>query len=206
METDTNKIPLAGIILAGGQSRRMGRDKAMLDYGNGPAVLHLARQLEAFCAEVFVVSAQHGAADFNGIRVVADESRDMGPLMGILSGLEASAHEFNFVVSCDIPYVNCQVVQLLCAAVQETGLDIAALSVAPGSIEPLFAVYRKTVRPRARALLACGERRIHALFECCKTRAIFQSDATWFVNVNTPTEYQHAKGLCNPPDTGRHFV
>jgi molybdopterin-guanine dinucleotide biosynthesis protein A len=188
LRKNANPLPISGIILAGGRSTRMGSDKAMLDYGNGPIVQALIGQLIPWCAEVLVVSSRHAESQFGGARIVPDEREGMGPLMGILSGLEASERDRCFVIGCDIPHVSIEALMLLYDAVQDA--DVAALSVAKGHVEPLYAVYRRTVRTMARKLLDGGERRVQALLQSCNTATVTLPDSGWFANVNTPHDFR----------------
>ena len=185
---NASPLPISGIILAGGGSTRMGFDKAMLDYGNGPIVRALIGQLTPWCAEVLVVSSRHAESQFGEARIVPDEREGIGPLMGILSGLEASSSDCCFIIGCDIPDVNIEALLLLYDAVQ--GADIAALSVAEGCMEPLYAVYRRAVRMEARKLLDAGERKVQALLQSCNTATVTMQDSGWFTNVNTPRDFQ----------------
>jgi len=187
-EIKTAPLDLAGIILAGGSSSRMGQDKALLDYGNGPAVQSLIGQLNPLCAEVLVVSSRHHAGQFGNVRIIPDEQQGMGPLMGILSGLEAASNELCFVMGCDVPKVNIESIKRLYSDVLKA--DIAALSLKEGQIEPLYAVYRRSVRIQARTLLDAGKKRVQALFQSCRTVTVNLPESDWLVNVNTPADFQ----------------
>src|SRR5437773_12522 len=104
--------PLSGAILVGGQSRRMGTDKALLEFEGEPLVVRLARSLAAVCDEVLLVGGD--PARFAGlllsVRCVPDGAQDAGPLGGILGALQAARHDACLVVGCDMPFVTAEIV------------------------------------------------------------------------------------------------
>ena len=191
------KNQLTGIVLAGGRSARMQSDKAVLDFGYGPAVLHLLRQLEPHCSRLLVVSSRHHCDSFPLATVVPDFVSDCGPLMGIASGLSATDTELNFVIGCDIPDVNINAFHLLCAAMEDA--DAAVLSVRENTVEPLYAVYRKSLYAKAMTLLESGMRRADSLLSVCKYKIVECTDTGWYANVNTPEDlakYRLQRGVC----------
>src|SRR5256885_16610877 len=88
------------VILAGGLSRRMGRDKAALPAGDGTLVEHLARRLAPVVDEIIIAG---GSAEprLDGVRLAADRDAGLGPLAGMHAGLMAARHPYAFVVGCD---------------------------------------------------------------------------------------------------------
>src|ERR1700687_4076457 len=104
---------VAGFILAGGVSSRMGRDKALLDFGGIPLIIHTARLLQPLVAEVTVVGSP-GRYTKRGLRAIADnaEAQDApdgpgrGPLAGIAAALYATRSPWNLIVACDLPYLS----------------------------------------------------------------------------------------------------
>jgi molybdenum cofactor guanylyltransferase len=178
------------IILAGGQSRRMGTDKSLLPLDGQPLIQHIARQLEPLFDQVLIGANRPEKYAFMQLPVVPDEEPDQGPLMGILSCVSASAHELNFVTACDIPHLDLGfVLELLKAS---DGYDIVMPVSANGRHEPLFAVYRKTMLPLARRVLRRGGRRITELFESAQVRFVDLPAADWYRNLNTPEDYRRA--------------
>src|SRR6266550_831167 len=93
------------VILAGGLSRRMGRDKAALPAGDGTLIEHLARRLAPVVDEIIIAG---GSAEprLDGVRLAADRDAGLGPLAGMHAGLMAARHPYAFVVGCDLPDVD----------------------------------------------------------------------------------------------------
>ncbi len=151
---------LSGLVLAGGQSTRMGRDKAALKLPDGRTLLQ--RQVDlvrAAGAGSVLVSVQAGS-EFTGegVRVVVDGLPDAGPLAGIAAGLSAAPAGLVLVLAVDMPAITAAHLQMLLA------LATPARGVVPvfdGQIEPLVAVYPSTLAASAEARLAAGQRAVH---------------------------------------------
>lgn len=194
--------PTAAIILAGGESRRMGRDKALLKIGKFTMIEHLARQLAGAFDEILVAgphagmalsdqassgSAPSGSAPF-GLKFVPDLEAGQGPLMGIVSALQASSARVNFIIACDIPEVNLRLAARLLS--ESVGAEIVVPSFQEGTREPLFGVYKKDVVSRGLQILKQGKRRIIELYPLCETKIIRCDDHAWYTNMNTPEDYR----------------
>jgi len=106
---------VAGFILAGGASSRMGRDKGLLDFGGIPLILHTVRLLQPLVAEVTIVGSPSRYASL-GLRAIADTDHTqaldgpdrpgIGPLAGIATALSATHSPWNLIVACDLPYLS----------------------------------------------------------------------------------------------------
>lgn len=185
---------VGAILLAGGASRRMGRDKALLPWGGRPLIAQVADQLRQVSEVVLVGANDGGRFAFLGLPVVPDRVPGQGPLMGLASCLAASRCELNLVVGCDMPWIDREAVQALlaCAA----GCDAVVPRDADGRAEPLFAVYRRhPCLPAAEALLERGGRRLGDLFAALRVCWVDSADLPaggWRRNLNTPADYQAA--------------
>ncbi|ADU51573.1 molybdopterin-guanine dinucleotide biosynthesis protein A [Thermaerobacter marianensis DSM 12885] len=195
-------LPASGIILAGGESRRMGRDKAMLPTAQGPLLLHVARTLAATCAEVLVVDRPPGRYRHLGLPLVLDRFPGRGPLAGLHAGLEAMTYPYGLVVACDMPGLAPAVARFLveqALAAERRGSPVdAVVPLRNGRPEPLLAVYARRLAPVAEALLEQGSRPLRALLEAPGVRVIWVDEADLrqvdpdlrsLVNVNTPAEW-----------------
>ena len=177
----------AAIILAGGQSRRMGQDKNFLRVGGLPLIQHIDAQLEPWFDEVLIGANDPGKFAFLQRRVIPDREPGMGPLMGLLSCLAASGHDLNFVTACDIPTHDPRFLMRLIQAAE--GVDIVMPLSADGRPEPLLAVYRKSVCLAAEQVLQKGGRRLADLFEQVKVKTVSMPAADWYRNLNTMDDY-----------------
>lgn len=174
------------VILAGGQSRRMGQDKSLMPVCGQPLIARIAEQLTPFFPEVLVSSNEPWKYGFLGLPVIADELPGQGPLMGILSSLRAAHRERILVTACDIPVIDLAFVQALLRFSEKA--DIVMPVSREGRHEPLFSVYRKTVIPRAEAVLKSGERRIVGVLPGLTVVSPSMPEG-WYYNLNTREDY-----------------
>jgi molybdenum cofactor guanylyltransferase len=191
-----------GAVLAGGASRRLGRDKALERVGRGRMVDRAVGALRPRCAEVVVVSSRPETP--TGLwRVVPDRRTSAGPLGGIEAALlEAEALEADavFVLACDLPLVGVEVVDSVLDALEDAPAAAASRHGDP-PFEPLCAVYRTACRATATQLLDAGERSARALFEALGGRAV-QVPGHLLLNVNTEAELALARDRSHPGRAG----
>lgn len=184
---------LLGAVLAGGTSRRLGRDKAAETVGPRRLIDHAVRALRGVCAEVVVVSSR-AATPTGDWRVVPDRRVGAGPLAGIETALveaERSGHEAAFVLACDLPLVDEAIVASIAAALGQAPAVAPERRGEPG-FEPLCAVYRTACLSTAAALLDRGERSARALIEAVGGARI-GVDGEVFLNVNTEEDLARAR-------------
>ncbi len=193
-------IRLSGIVLAGGQSRRMGRDKATLPFGGTTLVAWSVHRLSSVCAEIVVVARDTADCPGCGARVVGDRWPGWGPLGGLVTGLETTTTGYAAVIACDLPFVE-PVLLLGLAGLARAGWDAVVPSVSEGP-QPLCAIYRRNVGQPAEALLRTGGRSLHELLTSPILRVCHVPEwmlREWdpalqsFENLNTPEEYERAK-------------
>ena len=198
-EVDKHLGPLAeatAIIMAGGDSHRMGIDKSMLPIKTAhktnprPIVEVICEQLRGSFDQILISANEVEKLSFLGFEIVPDKTSGQGPLMGIASALEASVNELNFVVACDIPQINLDYVRQMLDEVEKSNADIVIPTTSEDKYEPLFAVYRKSALESLHEVLSSGGRKISDLFTRCKAKYIELGDAEWFINLNTMEEYE----------------
>jgi len=180
------RMPATAIILAGGDSSRMGRDKSMLPVAGKPMIKHVHEQLRPYFAQTLVSSNSATAHGFLGATVVADEVAGRGPMMGVVSALRASANDVNFVVACDMPEID---TALMRAILRQVGdYDAVVPRVGADLYEPLFAVYRKSALPAMEGLLQAGNNKIIDSYSRCRVLYV-DLPGRQFRNINTKAEY-----------------
>lgn len=192
------------IILAGGQSRRMGQSKALLPLGSATMLERLLELVEPLVAQRVVVAAAGQPLPELPLTVgVARDARpDRGPLEGLFAGLQYAANRGDpcacfFVCGCDTPFIQPALVEKLL-----TSLGDAEDAVVPkigDRLQPLVAVYHRRLLPIVNDLLARQESRMMSLFDHVRTRVIDGEDLrdvddqlVSFRNLNTPADYQAA--------------
>jgi len=179
--------PATAIILAGGRSRRMGKDKSMLLINNKPIIEHIFEQIRPYFSQVLISSNEQKKYAFLGADVIPDKVPDQGPLMGILSCLEVSSHNLNFVVACDVPVINHDFIRKM---MREAQMYDGVIPVKEKSkYEPLFGIYRKSMITPIRDTLKSDSRKIIDACSKCKIKYLEIDDAEWYRNLNTMDEY-----------------
>ncbi|HPC17989.1 MAG TPA: molybdenum cofactor guanylyltransferase, partial [Candidatus Hydrogenedentes bacterium] len=178
----------AAVVLAGGNSTRMGQDKRFLAFHGRPLIEYVCNQLRGAFPEVLVAANDATRLAFLNLPVIPDVMPGQGPLGGIAATLAASNYDLNFFVACDIPFIDFTLVERLMRAA--AGCDGAVPATPEGHLEPLFAVYRKSLLPAMRDALARGNRRIRDVFTQGRVNTIPLRGSLAPRNLNTVEEYR----------------
>lgn len=189
MEASKN---ITGIILAGGKSSRMGTDKGFLKLNGKLFIEHIINVLSPFVSELIIVSNNSEYDVFN-VKRTNDLIVDAGPLAGLYSGLKTSTSEKNIVLSCDIPLIHSEIIELLVAQIENDSEIIQIES--NGKTMPLIALYNKSCENKFEALLNKEERRLRFAVSQCKVKNIVlkKEQENWVKNVNTPEQLKEIK-------------
>jgi molybdopterin-guanine dinucleotide biosynthesis protein A len=189
-------VNASAIVLAGGKSSRMGSPKCLLRFDGEPLIAHLVRRLRRLFAEVIVVAAPEQEIPPLAVKIVRDEVPFQGPVGGMYYGLQAASAEICFVTSCDVPFLNLPTIEFLLATL---GAADVAVPHWDGRLQPLFAVYRRSVLPFLKQQLAAGELRSTLLYEKVATRIVSAAELSGadpqglsFININLPEDYHSA--------------
>jgi len=194
--------------LAGGESSRMGRDKALLEFGGVALIVRTAKLVESaarWCAIVGDAVRLEGLE----LRVIEDDLPGAGPLGGIATALRASEAEWNLIVACDLPYLTREWLEFLIGRALRS--DAAAvLPMNERGAEPLCAMYRKPTEGAIRAALERGVRKVtdgladvHIEFIEPREWKSFDSDGLLFKNMNSPADYQRAREIVEGKSKGQ---
>ena len=193
--------PFTGYVLAGGQSTRMGRDKALLEIGGQPLIQSAVNLLKAVTERVVILgpAEQYG---FLGLPVLPDLVPSRGPLSAICTGLERSETDVNLFLACDMPLMQAPFLKLLVEKAAQA--DAVLMRLDDGSLEPLCAVYNRSCLSVVKANYDCGRFKLSDLFPDLRTRYLTESDLQHlgldrgiFTNLNTPGDLEQP-GLHNP--------
>jgi molybdenum cofactor guanylyltransferase len=182
-------MSVTGIVLAGGQGRRMGGvDKGLQLLRGKPMIEWVLLRLSPQVAEI-VVNANQNRETYEkyGHRVVPDEIGGFaGPLAGLHAGLKAAASSLVVTVPCDSPFLPIDLVARLRSALNENDLAVAKTGDQP---HPVFALMKRDVRESLEAFLASGGRKIDAWYAALKVVEVpFDDEADAFRNINTLEE------------------
>ncbi|MDO8886905.1 molybdenum cofactor guanylyltransferase [Candidatus Oleimmundimicrobium sp.] len=190
---------IAGIILTGGKSSRLGTDKCLLKLGAKTILEDLVGKLYLLCEEVILVSNTPELHKMSGVEVAQDEIPHQGPLGGMLAGLKASNHFHNFIVSCDTPFLNLNLAKHLIAEAKDFDVVIPESKSGP---EPLQAIYSKNCVGYIEERLRNQDFKIISFFKDVKVKKIkedkvieFDSRLLSFYNINTFEDFERAKEI-----------
>jgi molybdenum cofactor guanylyltransferase len=193
---------IEGFILAGGQSRRMGTDKAQLTISGKSFVERITRELAPITTSQKIVGGSH-EPNALGIEIVPDRVAAWGALGGVHAALSVCSAPWALIVACDFPFVTSQLFARLAAA--RGNFDAVAPIQRDEIPQPLCALYRVDPCLRlAEQLINSGERKPVALLQSVNTRWISFTSLSdlngsnhFFDNINTPQDYERAreKGL-----------
>jgi len=186
--------PLAAVVLAGGASRRMGRDKATLPYLRGTLIEYVVAVVRQRCAPVFVIAAPGQPLPEVDADVLRDEVRGVGPLVATGRGLRAAAEAGApraFVCAVDMPFLNPVLIDVLLDYSRNLPADV----VLPwdGRDHYLAALYRTSLVERIDALVAAGERSMAALVDRVDAQRIVVADARPLTNTNSAADLPAAR-------------
>jgi FdhD protein len=184
---------ITGVILAGGSSRRMGSDKALLPHPGGRFIESIHTQLSALFRKVIVVTNAPELYGFLPCRKVPDLIPGMGALSGIHSGLVHSDTPHIFVVACDMPYLRDDLILHLAGMAGEGDVVVPE---GENGLEPLHALYGKEALASIEEALRLGRTRVVAFFDSVRIRKVPREEVArfdpafhCFRNINTPQDY-----------------
>ena len=187
----------SGAVLAGGESRRFGRDKALAVLAGKPLVEHVLETLEALFEDVLIVTNEPSAYERFDVTVVSDIVRGAGSLGGLLTALVHARAERCFVVACDMPFLNPALIRRMIGRCE--GFDVVVPSV-QGDLQPLHAIYSKRCIGPILERIAQGELRIFDFYPNVLTLRLEERvckevdpENRSFANINTEEELTRAK-------------
>ena len=181
---------LLGLVLAGGESRRMGSDKASL-VRNGRTQLERAVGLLREHLDGVYVSTRAGQSDDplrNRFPQIVDRYDDLGPVAGILSAMDEHPEAAWLVLACDLPNIDSATIRFLIDSVSAEHLATAYTSVHDGLPEPLCAVYRPDARPVIERFVADGIKCPRKMLINSPTRMLEQPSPGALHNINSPED------------------
>lgn len=187
---------ITGIILAGGQSRRMGRDKTRLPWAGTTLLEHVVEALRPVVDEIIVSVCDASAFRHLKARVVEDLIHGAHALGGLYTGLKLASHERCFVCGCDAPFLNPDLIRFLFEQVD--GCDLVVPKTRQG-LQPLHAIYATSALPAVEAQLERRQWDLGALVSRVRAKIVeadvmkrFDPQGLSFFNLNSPEDYAQA--------------
>lgn len=187
-------VEATGIILAGGKSSRMGGDKAFTLLSGRPLVEIVINKLSPLFKDLIIITNKPFLYKKYGLRTKDDILKDRGPLGGIYTGLLSSYNMYNFIVACDMPFINQDLTRYMLGKTDGYDATIAEYN---GRLQPLSAVYSKGCMKLAKKLLSENNLKLTDFLKHLKIRIIdenevrrFDAEGLSFTNINTKKDFQ----------------
>jgi molybdopterin-guanine dinucleotide biosynthesis protein A len=195
-------------ILAGGNSERMGQDKARMPFLGRPLILRILERLRPLADEVMVTTSHPEDFAFLEVACHPDLVPGRGALGGLYTALSLASNPIVAAVGCDLPFANLNIFQYACDLMGAGDYDVVVPSTDKG-LEPLHAVYhRDACLPVARRALDRGDLKLINWFPTVKTLIIgpqetakFDQSGLAFWNLNTPEEFRQAEERAGREET-----
>ncbi|NQT74258.1 MAG: molybdenum cofactor guanylyltransferase [Chloroflexi bacterium] len=196
---------MASIVLAGGRSTRLGRDKVSLVIGGEGLLQRTINHLKRLNQEIILVLAQGQPLSkldsSTDVRLAMDVELGKGPLVGVYSGLKASNDDYNVVVACDMPFLNVELMRYMIGL--GPGFDIVIPRIGD-KVEPLHAVYSKSCLDIIEGMMSEGNLKVSNLLELANARFVegdeldkFDPDHQSWFNINMPADLKKAEEILN---------
>ena len=186
----TAREPVWGLVLAGGKSRRMGRDKALLRHNGETQLSRAVALLEGQLERVFVstTAAQADDAERSQFDQIVDKYDDMGPVAGILSAMDSNSDVSWLVLACDLPYVDQATIEYLLENFSRDQPATAYRSSHDNLPEPLCAIYRPQARAVIDRFVSDGMNCPRKILIRSDTHLLDQPNPAALHNINTPED------------------
>ena len=189
------------IILAGGQSSRMGTNKALLQLNGKTVIEGMVEKVERIASEVIIVTNTFEDYAFLHLPMIEDKRKGKGPLAGIEAGLAATKNDRNLIIACDMPFISTKVGKYLLSYLDEYQAAVPEIS---GQLHPLFAAYRKDTNEAVTQALEENQLRIRHFLHNIHVKIVkkellqsleLENEELSFFNMNKPDEYHKALNL-----------
>jgi len=188
---------ISSVVLAGGQSKRMGVNKAFLEVGGRPIIERLIDQVLVVGQQVILVTNSPHEYAHLGYPTVPDVYPGKGSLGGIYSGLRAARYRHALVVACDMPFLNVSLLRYMISLAPE--YDVVVPRTEQG-VEPLHALYSKACLPAMERLLQQDHLKVISFYSQVRVRYVEQEEIETldprhlsFFNINSPRDLEWAR-------------
>lgn len=179
---------IAGLVLSGGKSSRMGIDKSTLDYHGQPQLNFMVELLSKFCDTVLVSTGKG-----QGLNSLSDRFEIAGPMNGILSALTVHPKNAWLVVAVDMPNVNVDAIKSLIAHRDPSKLATCFFNSAENFPEPLLTIWEPTAAQPLMKFVEAGKISPRGFLQANDVKLVQASDPSILLNINSPDEYKKFK-------------
>ena len=199
-----NPLPVTGVILAGGKSRRMGENKALMQLGDDSLIGHVIHRMRLITDELLLITNSPTEYRHLGVSMHGDILPGTGALGGIYTGLTHASHDAVLCVACDSPFLELKLLTYLVSVLGEYDAVMPETftyhdDTTQTTLQTLCAAYSKRCLSIIELMLRESELRVHALQERAHIKCIspeiwqaFDPDGMSFFNINTPEDFERA--------------
>lgn len=195
---------VTGILLAGGKSKRMGKDKRFILVGEKTLFERSCAVLRELFEEVCVVIAQDSPSLQAEVPVIRDLIPDCGSLGGLYTGLRWAKTQYIFLAACDMPFLNPDVIRYMVSVKEQADIVIGRWA---SRLQPTHAVYGRNCLPVIEEMMKLKNRKIHSMIDHLALRV--RMIAEWeleqidrngrsMFNINTPSDLEQARSVSDP--------
>jgi len=192
---------ITGVILAGGASKRYGKNKAFLKIGSARLIDSILQEMKTIFKRVILITNEKKKYEYLEVPMVEDHVKGLGPLGGIYTGLMSIPDEAGFFVACDMPFINRQLVRYM---VDIKGNHRAVVPSVADNIEPLHAIYFRSCLKSIRHLIDSKRYQVRLFYDNIPVRYVKEDEirkfccpSKAFLNINTPDEFAKIQSLIN---------
>ena len=188
---------LTGIILCGGKSCRFGEDKGLCTLAGEPMINYPIKALKSLCDEI-IISSNEKRYEKLGYKVIPDTIKNIGPIGGIYTALKESKNDHNLIVSCDMPFLN---PELLKHIIDNTQNSLIASAFKDEYVEPLCSYFNKKTIPLIGEMIHNKYFKLQILLNRANYKKINIDESLpffkdhLFLNINTQIEYNKAETI-----------
>jgi molybdopterin-guanine dinucleotide biosynthesis protein A len=193
------KLAANSAILVGGKSTRFGSDKVFLQLGNQNVTALLYQRLSSLFHTVQVVAAIHKPLPLQNVNILYDRTPGLGPLGGLLTALENTQDDYTFILPCDLPFIQTEMIDLLWQNRNDADVIIPCHG---NKTEPLSAFYHKRCIPFIKQSLREGKRNMRSFYMDLKIQKVdfephFRKEEIqrMFTNINFPSDHLQAEKI-----------
>ncbi|NIM95092.1 MAG: NTP transferase domain-containing protein [Anaerolineales bacterium] len=194
-------------ILAGGQSRRMGEEKALTLLAGIPLIEHVLKQVDGLGNEIIIATNSPERLRYLGFRLVLDPIPEAGALRGLHSAIDAMQGDRALVVACDMPFINRQLLRHMIEVPSTADVVIPMCS---NEYEPFHALYARSCLPAIQAAIQKSRRRMISFFPDVTVQAVeddvisrYDPEHISFFNINTTEDLLRAEEIYRKLSQGR---
>jgi len=186
------KHPISGIILSGGKSIRMGKNKAFIEIDGVPIISRISDLFKELFQEIIIVTNQKEIFKGFDSRIYSDIIPNKGALGGLYTGIFFSTFYYSFCVACDMPFIKKSLVQYMIKNIEDADVIIPRTK---DGLQPLHAIYSKKCLDPIKSTLEKGKFKIIDIYDLVKVKILEENSfisldpfRESFINVNTPEE------------------